>query len=90
MAKRNRTDPLDQLNEVALHARRETAPHVDVSARVTSALRAREASIEKPLVIYAALAATAAAITVLFSISVYQNLTDPLVSVFQMAQAINF
>jgi hypothetical protein len=75
---------LRHLEKIAARARQETAPPVDVSNRVISRLSRPEPSPFRPLLIFTFVSIAAAALAIILSIGLFDSMTDPLWTMFQV------
>jgi hypothetical protein len=81
-------DPLDHAARWALQARREPTPLIDVSGRVTLALRSRRgrpapAWPDRTLVWFATASALAASVAAVSAVGLYLKIADPLWTLFE-------
>ena len=72
-----RRDPLKSLDDLAVRARREAAPEVDVSRAVIARLDRPQPSPIRPPAIFALASAVAAVVTAISGISLYNAMNDP-------------
>ena len=75
---------LKNMDKMAARARQETTPSVDVSNRVISRLSRKEPSPYRPLLIFTFVSIAAAALAIVLSIGVFDSMTDPLWTMFQV------
>lgn len=78
-------DLLERISSVAVSARRDRPPEIDVARRVIYRLRSEEQSIENPLARFAAVSLAPAAASIIIFISFYYFITDPVNSMFYTA-----
>ncbi|MCP4643921.1 MAG: hypothetical protein GY851_25990 [bacterium] len=81
-------DPLKDVERLAALARRETAPGVDVSARVLGRLTEDTEPDDRPLTWLAGAAAVVAAAACIVGYTAIQGIVDPLNALFQLAPPI--
>jgi len=74
-----RTDPLKRIDDLAIAARSEKAPPVDVSGRVLASIREREPAYPYAPLKWIAVGSTIAATAMILStMSLYETWSDPL------------
>jgi hypothetical protein len=80
------TNELERFARLAAVARRERAPHVDVSAGVLERIRAAEvrAALETPLLVISGLSLLAASVGFALAWDLWSTLSDPLSSLLQL------
>ena len=81
-------DSLERIESIAARARQEKAPQGDVSRLVIRRLRDSGGSLFKPMLVFAAGYAAAASVALVFSITLLNEINDPLTPIFQMASAL--
>jgi hypothetical protein len=79
------SDSLSYLDRLAQRARQEQAPQGDVATKVIGRLPPRRGSFIKPLLVFGAVYAAAASVAVVFGLTLFSAMNDPLVSLFQEA-----
>ncbi len=77
-------NPLNKLEKLAARARQEKTPAVDVSQQVLYRLSQREASRSRPLLIFAIASFATALVVIALSFSLFETMTDPLWTLFQV------
>jgi len=79
---------LDYIERLASRARQEEAPQGDVSQRVLLRLAGRGPAFGVPMAVFTLGYAAAAAVALVYGVSLFQTFSDPFASVFQMASVI--
>jgi hypothetical protein len=75
---------LKSIEKVAARARQETPPSVDVSQRVIRRLSLEAPAPYRPLLIFTFVSIAAAVVAILLSIGLFDSMTDPLWTMFQV------
>jgi uncharacterized membrane protein YjjP (DUF1212 family) len=78
-------DPLDFVDRLARHARRESPRQVEVASRVLVRLQAQPVLLRRPMVVFAAGYAALAVIALIYGFNVLSAAQDPLANAFRIA-----
>ncbi len=80
--------PLDPIERLARRARQEEAPQGDVSRRVLARLVQRESVFGAPMLVFTTGCAALASVALVYGYVLIQNMSDPLMSMFQQASIV--
>jgi hypothetical protein len=78
-------ESLSYLDKLAQRARQEQAPQGDVAMQVIGRLAPRRNALIKPLLVLGGVYAAAASVAVVYGLTLYSAMNDPLVLLFQEA-----
>ena len=74
----------NKIDKIAARARQETFPAVDVSGRVIRRLTPEALSPYRPRLVFTLVSVAAAALAIILSIGLFDTMTDPLWTMFQV------
>jgi hypothetical protein len=72
------------ISQLATRARDDTAPTVNVTGQVLRRLRVQAPSSYRPLLVFTIVSMAAAVLAVVLSIGLYDSMSDPLWTMFQV------